>query len=76
MAATYDSTKLSNLDALKKLGQRQKAYTDAVAARVKNLEDAGSQANKIESIKVNGTAQTIAADKSVDIAVPTKVSQL
>ncbi len=76
MAATYDPTKTSNLDALKKLGQRQKAYTDAVAARVKKLEDTGSQANKIESIKVNGTAQTIAADKSVDIAVPTKVSQL
>ena len=30
----------------------------------------GAQINKIESIKVNGAAQTIAADKSVDIAVP------
>lgn len=30
----------------------------------------GAQVNKIESIKVNGTAQTIAADKSVNIAVP------
>lgn len=30
----------------------------------------GAQVNKIESIKVNGAAQTIAADKSVDIAVP------
>lgn len=29
-----------------------------------------AQVNKIESIKVNGTAQTIAADKSVDITVP------
>ena len=29
-----------------------------------------AQVNKIESVKVNGTAQTIAADKSVDIAVP------
>ena len=29
-----------------------------------------AQANKIESVKVNGTAQTIAADKSVDITVP------
>lgn len=76
MAAIYDPTKTSNLDALKKLGQRQKAYTDAVAARVKKLEDTGSQANKIESIKVNGTAQAIASDKSVNIAVPTKTSQL
>ncbi len=30
----------------------------------------GAQINKIESIKVNGAAQTIAADKSVDIAIP------
>lgn len=29
-----------------------------------------AQVNKIESIKVNGAAQTIAADKSVDITVP------
>ena len=29
-----------------------------------------AQVNKIESVKVNGTAQTIAADKSVNIAVP------
>lgn len=29
-----------------------------------------AQVNKIESVKVNGTAQTIAADKSVDITVP------
>lgn len=35
----------------------------------------GYQANVIESIKVNGTAQTITS-KAVDITVPTKVSQL
>ena len=29
-----------------------------------------AQVNKIESVKVNGTAQTIAVDKSVDITVP------
>ena len=29
-----------------------------------------AQVNKIESVKVNGTAQTIAADKSIDIAIP------
>lgn len=73
---TYDETKMNNLKQLKKLGERQKAYTDAVAKRVKALEDAGPQANKIESIKVNGTAQAIAADKSVNITVPTKASQL
>lgn len=35
---------------------------------------AGAQVNKIESIKVNGTAQAIGADKSVNITVPTKTS--
>lgn len=35
----------------------------------------GAQVNKIESIKVNGTAQTI-TDKAVDIAVPTNNNQL
>ena len=35
-----------------------------------------AQVNKIETIKVKGTAQTIASDKSVNITVPTKVSQL
>lgn len=35
----------------------------------------GSQVNTIESIKVNGTAQTI-TNKEVDVAVPTKVSDL
>lgn len=37
---------------------------------------AGAQVNKIESIKVNGTAQAIGADKSVNITVPTKTSNL
>lgn len=32
--------------------------------------------NVIESIKVNGVTQTVAADKSVDITVPTKTSDL
>lgn len=36
---------------------------------------AGAQVNVIETIKVNGTAQTV-ADKAVDITVPTKLSDL
>lgn len=35
----------------------------------------GAQANVLEAVKVNGTAQTI-TDKAVDITVPTAVSQL
>lgn len=72
----YNEEKLARLKHLKQLAQKAKAESDAVATRVKALEDAGAQANKIESIKVNGTAQTIDSDKSVNITVPTKTSQL
>lgn len=36
----------------------------------------GTNGGKIDSISVNGTAQTIDANKNVDITVPTKVSDL
>lgn len=72
----YNEEKLARLKHLKQLAQKAKAESDAVATRVKSLEDAGAQANKIESIKVNSTAQTIDPDKSVNITVPTKTSQL
>lgn len=72
----YNEEKLARLKHLKQLAQKAKAESDAVATRVKSLEDAGAQANKIESINVNGTAQTIDPDKSVNITVPTKTSQL
>ena len=42
--------------------------------KLDNIE-AGAQANVIESVKVNGAALTPSA-KAVDIAVPTKVSQI
>lgn len=72
----YNEEKLARLKHLKQLAQKAKAESDAVATRVKALEAVGAQANKIESIKVNGTAQTIDPDKSVNITVPTKTSQL
>ena len=72
----YDENKLTRLKHLKQVAQKAKAESDAVATRVEALENAGAQANKIESIKVNGAAQTIAPDKSVNISVPTKTSQL
>lgn len=72
----YNEEKLARLKHLKQLAQKAKAESDAVATRVKSLEDAGAQANKIESIKVNGAAQAIGSDKSVNISVPTKTSQL
>lgn len=72
----YNANSLVRLSALKNLAAKTKATTDALDTRVTNLESVGAQANKIESIKVNGAAQTIDSDKSVDISVPTKTSQL
>lgn len=72
----YDENKLARLKHLKQVAQKAKAESDAVATRVKALEKIGAQANKIESIKVNGAAQAIGSDKSVNISVPTKTSQL
>lgn len=72
----YNEEKLARLKHLKQLAQKAKAESDAVATRVEALEKVGAQANKIESIKVNGAAQEIGSDKSVNISVPTKTSQL
>ena len=72
----YNEEKLARLKHLKQLAQKAKAESDAVATRVKALEKVGAQANKIESIKVNRAAQAIGSDKSVNISVPTKTSQL
>lgn len=74
--ASYELNHIPSLKHLQDLAKRQKGKTDALATRIGALEQTGAQANKIESIKVNGTAQSIAADKSVNISVPTKTSQL
>lgn len=71
----YNEEKLARLKHLKQLAQKAKAESDAVATRVKALEDVGAQANVLETIKVNGVVQSI-EDKAVDITVPTKTSQL
>lgn len=74
--ADYDINHITKLGHLQKLAQKENQKAEALAARVDALEKVGAQANRIESIKVNGTAQTIAPDKSVNITVPTKTSQL
>ena len=74
--ADYDINHITKLSHLQKLAQKENQKANALVARVGALEKVGAQANKIESIKVNGTAQTIASDKSVNITVPTKTSQL
>ena len=69
----YDENKLVNLKALKELGQRSEAEiakvdqkVDALSGRVDSLVTAGGEPNKLEAVKVNGTALEI-ADKAVDI---------
>lgn len=74
--ADYNEDHAAKLKHLYKVAVKQNERAKALTKRVADLEAAGGQPNKIESVKVNGTAQTIAADKSVNIAVPAKVSQL
>ena len=49
-------------------------FTSAEKTKLNGIA-AGAQVNKIETIKVNGTAQTITS-KAVDITVPTSTSDL
>ena len=48
---------------------------DTLASEVLALQNVGSQANVIETVKVNGAALVV-SEKAVDIAVPTMLSQL
>ena len=50
-------------------------YDDAVT-KANALTTAGAEANKINTIKVNGVASVPDSSKAVDITVPTKVSAL
>ena len=58
-------------------GQRDTLGSGITAPKVEKLDgiEAGAQVNKIESSKVNGTAQTV-SNKAVNISVPTKTSDL
>ena len=50
-------------------------YTDAEKTKLNGIE-AGAEVNEIDSISVNGSTQTIDANKNVDITVPTNNNQL
>lgn len=50
-------------------------FTSALKSKLEAIA-AGADVNTIESISVNGTAQTIDSNKNVDISVPTAVSEL
>lgn len=79
----YDIEKLTKLGALKALAERvntdfsTKTELNTLEEKVEELVTTGGEPNKIEKIKVNGDEQFInSLDKSIDINVPTKVSDL
>ena len=51
-------------------------FIDEVKGCLGKEGDGSGQANVIESIKVNGVDQSVDSNKSVDIPVPTKTSDL
>lgn len=77
----YDVNKLAKLAALQELAQKMKddyatkQEVGVLESKVNGLVATGGEPNVIETIKVNGTAQTV-ADKAVNITVPTNVSAL
>ena len=84
----YDTTHITTLSHLKALAEKaettyaKETDLDSLESTVTSLEETvegivstGGEANVIESISVNGTAQTI-TNKNVDITVPTATSDL
>ena len=67
--AAYDN-KLLTLAGWRTYALKVKGEADALETRVQTLEDAGGQANVLESVKVNGVALAI-AQKAVDILIAT-----
>lgn len=53
-----------------------KTEFDALSDTVEELVTEGGEPNKIDTVKVNGTALVPDAQKAVDVTVPTKVSEL
>ena len=72
----YDNTHLVKLAALKALAEKVKndyalkTELSALSEKVDGLVNAGGEPNKLEGVKVNGTALTI-AEKMVDILIAT-----
>ena len=62
--------KALSLEQLKLLAQRTNSEIEALTTRVDDLATAGGEPNKVEGVKVNGTALAI-AEKMVDILIAT-----
>ena len=67
---SYDENKKTKVKHLRALAERTKAQHDSLAGRVEALENAGTEANVLEGVKVNGTVLPI-AEKMVDILIGT-----
>ena len=73
---SYENSHFTNLGQLKKLAQRTKSELDALDTRVGVIEAVGPEKNVIVGIQKNGTDLTPDANRKVNIAVPTKTSDL
>lgn len=71
----YDINKIPRLKHLRDLAERLQTKVTDLEDKVEELVTEGGEPNVIETVKVNGTALTV-TDKSVDINVPTNVSDL
>lgn len=71
----YDTSKLTKLAALKELTERLHTTISSLQSKVDDIVSTGGEPNVIETINVNGAAQTV-TDKAVNITVPTAVSEL
>lgn len=71
-----DNATQDELDAVEDKADSNTAAIQNLTGRLDGIVAQGGEPNVINNIKVNGVTQAIAEDKSVDIAVPTKFSDL
>lgn len=75
----FDHDTYATKEALKATDDKAVSNTTAIenlAGRIDDIVAEGGEPNQINNIKVNGVVQSIAEDKSVDIKVPVKFSEL
>ena len=74
---TVDANKLAGIEAGAEVNVIEEIEINGVTATISGKKASATiQAGAIDSISVNGTPQTIDANKNVDITVPTKTSDL
>lgn len=77
--STTADGKYATKDELKTTDDKANSNTTAIenlTGRIDDIVAEGGEPNQINNIKVNGVVQSIAEDKSINITVPTKVSDL